>query len=271
MTHYRALGAQLVSDDVRDVRGTTIRRSDGAQVGKVDDVILDHGTMGIRYLVVGDADWLEAGIFLLPADRVSVDENHEDGLATGATSQQVENAPQYDPGSLRSADEWTKYEREFKKYWEEQPVMHMKDSYRIVTPPEEPAPTQAFPINEGSRGSGDRVADAGKLFPERMTSVFFPLRRPLQRFHRTSLIEVNHGIELICETRVEVMTDPLRFRQIDHANRPFKSVLTQHTREPLCVAQYEHEPGHSGFMEERFITSGQRWSNELSFCRCIPI
>jgi sporulation protein YlmC with PRC-barrel domain len=172
MTHYRALGTQRVSDDVRDVRGTTIRRSDGVQVGKVDDVILDHETMEIRYLVVGDADWPEAGIFVLPAERVSVDENHEDGLATGATTQQVENAPQYGPGSLRSADEWTKYEREFKKYWEEQPVMHMKDSYRIVTPPEEPAPTQAGPINEGSRGSGDRVADAGKLFPERMTSVF---------------------------------------------------------------------------------------------------
>ena len=46
--------------------------------------------------------------------------------------------------------------------------MHLKDSDRIITPPEEPTAAPAGQI----RGSGNREINAADLFPERMTPVF---------------------------------------------------------------------------------------------------
>lgn len=51
MTHYGTLETQRV-EDVRDIRGSTVRGSEGEKLGTIDDVIFDHDTMEIRYLVV---------------------------------------------------------------------------------------------------------------------------------------------------------------------------------------------------------------------------
>jgi PRC-barrel domain len=171
MAHNGSLETQNVPDDVHDVRGTTVRGSDGSKLGTVEDVIFDHDTMEIRYLVVDSGGWLEAGIFLLPADYVFADDQHDDGLTTGVSREQIKNSPQYDRKSLRLKDAWETFEQKLKRYWEDGPVMYMKDSYRIVTPPEEPVSTEASPTGQESHGSGSPV-DAAKLFPERMTPVF---------------------------------------------------------------------------------------------------
>jgi hypothetical protein len=49
--------------------------------------------------------------------------------------------------------------------------MHMKDSYRIIMPPEEPIPGQGTSTSQ-SNESGNRELDAARLFPERISSVF---------------------------------------------------------------------------------------------------
>lgn len=172
MTHCGSLGMQEVSDDVRDVRGTVVRGSDGEQFGKVDDVIFDHDTMEIRYLVVDGAGRLEAGTFLLPADRISIDQDHEDGLAAGVTGQQIENSPPYDRNSLRSDGEWRKYEQKFKQYWEEKPVMHIKGSDRIIVPPDAAPPAPASSSRQKRGGAGTREVNAAELFPHRISDVF---------------------------------------------------------------------------------------------------
>jgi sporulation protein YlmC with PRC-barrel domain len=169
MTHFGRLASQHTSDEVHDVRGATIRGPDGAKIGKLDDVIVDHDTMEIAYLVVDSDGWLETGHFLLPADRVFADENHEEGLATEVTLEQIKNSPQYDGKSGTSGDTWEKYEQEFKQYWEEGPVMHMKNSDRIITPLEGPVPAK---VDSTVRDNQDSPMDVAKLFPERMTDVF---------------------------------------------------------------------------------------------------
>ena len=171
MAHNGNLGTELVSDEVRDIRGTVVRGPDGAVLGTVDDVIFDHDTMEIRYLVVDSGGWLDAGTFLLAAEDISVDQSNADGLGTEATPEQIERSPQYDEKSLNSDDEWKKYENEFRNYWEEGAAMHRKDSPdRIITPPEEPAPAESVAAVEDS-SSGSAV-DAARLFPQRMTDVF---------------------------------------------------------------------------------------------------
>jgi hypothetical protein len=172
MAHSGNLGSQRLSDDIQDIRSATIRGLDGQELGRIDDIILDHESMEILYLVIDSGGWLEPRTFLFPSDRVSLDEDHEDGVATGVTRRQIENAPQYDEQSLRSADEWKKYEQEFKKYWAEEPVMHIKGSDRIITPPEEPIPAQASSMGNRSAGSGHRELNAADLFPNRLTDIF---------------------------------------------------------------------------------------------------
>jgi sporulation protein YlmC with PRC-barrel domain len=172
MTHCGGLGAKQVSDDVRDIRGTIVRGADGKEFGKVDDVIFDHDTMEIHYLVVNSASGLEAGTFLLPADRVSADENHEDGLAAGVTSQQIENAPPYDGKSLRSEKQWKKYEQVFKQYWEDKPVMHIKGTDRTLVPPDAVPPASAGSSDQGGLKSDTRQVTAAELFPRRISNVF---------------------------------------------------------------------------------------------------
>jgi sporulation protein YlmC with PRC-barrel domain len=172
MAHYGSLETQRVPQDIRDIRGTTVRGPDDEKLGTVNDVIFDHDTMEITYLVVDSNGWLEGGTFLLPTDRISVDQKHEDGLAAGVTREQIENSPEYSRKSLRSEDEWKGYEKEFKKYWDEEPVMHMKGSDRIITPPEEPTATDVRSDVQDSPASTGRPINAAELFPERMTPVF---------------------------------------------------------------------------------------------------
>ena len=172
MTHFGSLGTQEVSDDIRDVRGTVVRGSDGEELGKLDDVIFDHDTMEIRYLIVDSGDRLEAGTFLLPADRVAADENHQDGLATGVTRQQIENSPPYDQNALRSDGEWKQYEQKFKQYWEDKPVMHIKGSDRIIVPPDAVPSAPASSSRQKRSSSATREVSAAELFPRRMSEVF---------------------------------------------------------------------------------------------------
>jgi sporulation protein YlmC with PRC-barrel domain len=176
MAHYGNLETQPVSDDVHDVRGTTVRGSDGEKLGTVDDVIFDHDTMVIRYLVVDSGGGLEAGTFLLPADSVYADQNDDDALVADVTRDDVEDSPRYDSKSLRSKDEWKKYEQAFKQFWEEAPVMHLKGSDRIITPPGGPVPAKADSNLAGSTNSASAAPEpevnVANLFPNRISSVF---------------------------------------------------------------------------------------------------
>ena len=171
MAHYGSLGTQAVADDVHDIRGTNVRGADNTELGEVRDVVFDHDNMEIAYIVVDSGGWLQAETFLIPADLVSADKTDGNNLTADVTRQQIQDSPQYDEKTLRSDDDWKKYEREFKKYWDEQPVMHMKDSYRIITPPEVSAPAEASSVSQ-SNEPADGDVDVARLFPERISSVF---------------------------------------------------------------------------------------------------
>ena len=170
MAHCDNLGTQQLVDNIRDIRGVTVRGADGQELGTVDDVLFDHDTMEIQYVVIDTGDGV-AGLLVLPADRVSEDRNHEDGLATPTTKDQLENSPRFDTESLRSNDKWRNYEQLFKKYWEEEPVIHMKNSDHIITPPEEPASVETAPSGD-SRSDGDTAINPAELFPDRISDVF---------------------------------------------------------------------------------------------------
>jgi hypothetical protein len=171
MTHNASIGTQVVPEDIRDIRGTSIRGADDSKLGDVSDVIVDHETMQIRYLVVDSQGWLDYQTFLLPAGRIAGDKSDDGNLAANVTREQIEHAPPYDKAAPKSGDEWKQYQLAFRRYWDEDPVMHLKGSDRIITLPGEPESTQgtsAAPAGE----SEDRELNAASLFPARMTPVF---------------------------------------------------------------------------------------------------
>lgn len=170
MAHYGSLGTQPLPDDVDDLRGTIVRGAEGQTLGKIDDVIFGHDTMRIYYIVVDSRGWLRDETYLIPADRVSADPDHPDGLSARLTKQQVEESPAYDDGVWHSSDEWKSYEREFNKYWEENPVMHMKGSDRTITPME--GPDKGIPVSSAEAGAAEEAINPAELFPERISEVF---------------------------------------------------------------------------------------------------
>ena len=171
MTHNGSIGTQAVPEDVRDIRGTTVRGADNQKLGEVSDVIVDHDTMDILYLVVESQGWLDSATFLLPANLVSRNENDENNLAAAVTRRQIEASPAYDNQVQKSGDEWRRYETEFKQYWDEEPVMHIKGSDRIITMPDQPAAPQANSRFE-SREVEENEPDVSNLFPNRIAPVF---------------------------------------------------------------------------------------------------
>ncbi|MBV9610393.1 MAG: PRC-barrel domain-containing protein, partial [Acidobacteria bacterium] len=52
MAHYSTLREYRFSPEVDDVRGSTVYGRDGEKLGKIDDVVLAHGTGEIRYVVI---------------------------------------------------------------------------------------------------------------------------------------------------------------------------------------------------------------------------
>src|SRR5438445_12652594 len=52
---------------------------------------------------------------------------------------------------------------------------------------------------------------------------FIPNTRALQRLDCARLVNVNDGVELLRQTRMKIMTQPLALRPIDHTNRALQA------------------------------------------------
>jgi len=57
------------SENNDDIRGATVYGLEDEKLGEIDDLIFDHSTMEIRYVVVDSGGWLPSRKFLLPADH----------------------------------------------------------------------------------------------------------------------------------------------------------------------------------------------------------
>ena len=54
MAHYGSLGNHRFTADVPDVRGADVYGSEDERIGNIEDVIFDHETMEIRFVVIGN-------------------------------------------------------------------------------------------------------------------------------------------------------------------------------------------------------------------------
>ncbi|HLH07949.1 MAG TPA: PRC-barrel domain-containing protein [Terriglobales bacterium] len=180
MSHYSTLQDYQFDADVRDIRGATLYGQEEKKIGKIKDVVFDHDTGSIRYLV---ADVGHDRKVMLPVNRLFRAAADEDAFETDLTDAELDHLPAFDNKVMESDESWKSYEqlhrssielrekaaiREEKRDFEEGPVMHRKGSDRIVTPPEGP---QGVP-GRAAEETRERTIPAAELFPDRLTNKF---------------------------------------------------------------------------------------------------
>jgi hypothetical protein len=136
MNHYGTLRDYRFSEkDADDIRGSDVYGLNDDKLGDIDDVIFDHGTGDIRYVVVDTGGWLSSKKFLVPAERLQPSSKHDDDYQVNLTKEQIENFPPYDEKTVTDNDRWQDYETRYNAGWADGEVMYRKDAPdRIVTP-----------------------------------------------------------------------------------------------------------------------------------------
>ena len=134
MAHYGILSSISVADAGEDIRGTTLYGTNDEKLGKIEDVIFDHSTADIRYIVVDTGGWLTSKKFIVPAERLRASAKHENGFQVDLRKLQVESFPVYSESDLESDKKWEEYEGKYRAKWVASPVMHRAETDRNITP-----------------------------------------------------------------------------------------------------------------------------------------
>jgi hypothetical protein len=134
MAHQGTLRDYRFSDAAEDIRGATLYGLNDEKLGTIDDVIFDHSTGLIRYVVVDTGGWLTTNQFIVPVDRLRSSAEHENEFAVDLTKQQIESFPPYKEADVESEKNWSDYEGRYRSSWNAGPVMHREGTDRNITP-----------------------------------------------------------------------------------------------------------------------------------------
>ncbi|MGE5323350.1 MAG: PRC-barrel domain-containing protein [Actinomycetota bacterium] len=134
MPHYGTL-RETRFEDTEDIRGAEVYGVNNEKLGKIDDVIFDHSTADIRYIVVDTGGWLHSRKFLVPAGRISPYGNHDDKFYAELDKERIEMLPEYDEKRLGSETDWADYEKRYEEGWKSGTVLYNERTGRTVTPP----------------------------------------------------------------------------------------------------------------------------------------
>jgi hypothetical protein len=134
MGHQGTLRDYRFSDAAEDIRGAKLYGLNDEKLGMIDDVIFDHSTGLIRYVVVDTGGWLTTNKFIVPTDRLRASAEHKDEFAVDLTKQQVEGFPPYKESDVQSEKNWSDYEGRYRSSWQAGPVMHREGTDRNITP-----------------------------------------------------------------------------------------------------------------------------------------
>jgi sporulation protein YlmC with PRC-barrel domain len=134
MAHYGTLKDTAIGEASEDIRGSHLYGLNDDKLGKIEDVIFDHTTGNIRYVVVDTGGWLHSKKFLVPAERLRASAKHENDFEADLSKQQIESFPPYHESDLESEKKWEGYEKEYRAKWIADPVMHRAETDRNLTP-----------------------------------------------------------------------------------------------------------------------------------------
>ena len=173
MAHHSTLRDYNFLDDdssnaAKDIRGANVYGPYGKKLGKIDDVIFDHSTGQIHYIVVDTGGWLSSKKFIVPPQQLqasSEHSEHKDDFVINLTRDQIEKFPPYDDSAVESEGKWRDYESRYQESWVSGAVQHREGSDHDMTPTASEMPAQ--PGFLGSQLSRDEIA---KATPDRFIS-----------------------------------------------------------------------------------------------------
>jgi hypothetical protein len=139
MSHYALLGEYRFNNATEDIRGAALygfnaKGQGDEKLGKIQDVIFDHSSGDIAYVVVDTGGWLTTKEFVVSAELLHASPQHEGDFACDLTKKQIETFPSYNEKDLESHEKWTNYENRYRSKWETGPVMHRAGTDRNITP-----------------------------------------------------------------------------------------------------------------------------------------
>ncbi len=151
MAHYGTLGDLRFANAGEDIRGASLYGLNDEKLGKIEDVIFDHSTGTIRYVVVDTGGWLTSKEFIVPIDHIRASSKHGDDFQVPLNKKQIEDFPPYNESDLKSEEKWSDYEASYRSKWTG-PVMHREGTDRNITPT-----TQQMEGNRSSEAAAARA------------------------------------------------------------------------------------------------------------------
>jgi sporulation protein YlmC with PRC-barrel domain len=134
MAHVGNLRGYRFEDNIDDIRGSNIYNRNDDKLGQVDDVIFNHDSGNIEYLVVDTGGWLSSHKFLVPADHVTATDDN-DRYFIDLTREQIEGFPEYDEKLHEEDGKWKDYENRYQQSWTTSGgILHKEGSQNILTP-----------------------------------------------------------------------------------------------------------------------------------------
>ncbi len=75
MAHYGLLGSHHLHEATEDIRGSKLYGLNDEKLGKIDDVIFDHSSGDIRYVVADTGGWLSTKLSLCRPNACALPRN----------------------------------------------------------------------------------------------------------------------------------------------------------------------------------------------------
>ena len=162
MPHYGILRDHKM-EDVDDLRGADVYGVNDEKLGTIDDVIFDHSSGDIRYIVLKTGGLLSRKKVMVPANRVEPYGNHDDKFYAELDKERLEMLPEFKEDTMKAQGDWSTYEKDYEQRWNDGAVMYNKNTGRLITPPPEEVVRPAI--------GGSSAPDSGRrldLKPEKV-------------------------------------------------------------------------------------------------------
>lgn len=137
MPHYGTLraGGGYSTIEADDIRGASVYGLNDDKLGKIDDVVFDHASGHIAYVVIDTGGWLTTKKFVVPANQLSESAKHDHDYVVDLTKKQIEKFPPFNEEDVATEETWSVYEGRYRDSWSDGSILHREGSNRAVTPP----------------------------------------------------------------------------------------------------------------------------------------
>jgi sporulation protein YlmC with PRC-barrel domain len=136
MPHYGILRDHKM-EGVDDLRGADVYGVNDEKLGTIDDVVFDHSSGDIRYIVLKTGGLLSRKKVMVPANRVEPYGNHDDKFYAELDKERLEMLPEFKEETMKAQGDWSTFEKDYEKRWKDGEVMYNKNTGRIITAPHE--------------------------------------------------------------------------------------------------------------------------------------